>query len=586
MADESFLNAIMQNSTFGYTYNKILLDEDGRPCDYIFLDVNASYERMIGMPRDKIIGKKVSEVIPSLSEDSFGWIDCFGQVALTGEQTEFEAFSKAVGRWFHISILSPERLYFVGISFDITDKKEIELQLAQSEEMNRRYIEGAPDGIFITNEEGRILSVNPAACKLLGYGQQELINREFTENVHEKYKAMTMKGFMQLKRTGKKNSVRDMVRKDGSTITVMLDSVKIMEGQYMAFCKDITDIRTLRSEKEQYLNVFESITQPVLIMDADWLITAANDAFVELYGYTREELLHSKPSIFNPDIEELNAYDNIENPSANLYETIWNSVTDPARRKWEGVIVNRKKDGSLIWVDFLVNGSFDEQGKLQNILCFPIDVTARRLVERQNRIKLYQTIADLAELRDDETGNHMRRVGIFAKRIAQGFGMNAQFCANIELFAPMHDIGKVGILDSILRAPRKLTVEEFEVMKNHTILGHNIVKGKPELEMAAEITLHHHERFDGQGYPHGLPGDKIPLAAQITSLCDVYDALRSPRPYKIPWSHEEAATCIERSAGTQFSPELIGQFSHLKREFEEIYRDYRDDPSGSGHHSA
>jgi PAS domain S-box-containing protein len=321
-------------------------------------------------------------------------------------------------------------------------------------------------------------------------------------------------------------------------------------------------------------------------MDAEGLITAVNDALVELFGYSRQELLHSKPSMFNPDIEELNAYDNIENPNANLYETILSSVSDPARRKWEGVIANRKKDGSLIWVDTLVNGSFDEQNKLQNILCFPIDVTARRQIERQNRIKLYQTIADLAELRDDETGNHMRRVGIFAKRIAQGFGMSPQFCANIELFAPMHDIGKVGILDSILRAPRKLTVEEFEIMKNHTVLGHNIVKGKPELEMAAEITLCHHERFDGQGYPHGLPGNEIPLAAQITSLCDVYDALRSSRPYKAPWSHEEAATCIERSVGTQFSPELIDHFMHLKREFEEIYRDLRDLPPRAGHQSA
>lgn len=587
MADDSFLNAIMQNSTFGYTYNKILLDEDGRPFDYLFLDVNASYERMVGLPRERIIGKKVSEVIPNLAEDTFGWIECFGKVALTGEKNEFEAFSKAVGRWFHISIISPEYLYFVGISFDITDKKQIELQLAQSEDMNRRYIENAPDGIFITDENGLMLSVNVAACKILGYEQCELLGKDFVETMQEKSRAKTIKGFAQLKQTGKKNSVREMRRKNGSSVTVMLDSVKIQEGRYMAFCKDITDMRALRNEKEQYLSVFSSITQPVLITDSAGRITAVNDAFVDLYGYSREELLHSTPKVFNPDIEELNAYTGYETANANLFATIWASVTDPALRKWEGVIVNRKKDGTLIWVDFVVNGTFDERDNLQSILCFPIDVTARRQVENQNRIKLYQTIADLAELRDDETGNHMKRVGIFAKQIALGFGMGAQFCANIELFAPMHDIGKVGILDSILRAPRKLTVEEFEVMKNHTILGHNIVKGKPELGMAAEITLCHHERFDGQGYPHGLPGCEIPLSAQITSLCDVYDALRSARPYKAPWSHEEAATCIERSAGSQFSPELVGHFTRLKSDFAEIYRNFRDEPkhSASGPHA-
>jgi PAS domain S-box-containing protein len=98
MVDYSFLNTVMQNSTFGYTYNKIILDESGHPCDYVFLDVNAAYETMIGLSKDQIIGQKVSEVLPELSEDSFGWIDCFGKVALTGEKTEFEAFSKAVGR--------------------------------------------------------------------------------------------------------------------------------------------------------------------------------------------------------------------------------------------------------------------------------------------------------------------------------------------------------------------------------------------------------------------------------------------------------------------------------------------------------
>jgi PAS domain S-box-containing protein len=581
MADDSFLNAIMQNSTFGYTYNKILLDEDGRPSDYIFLDVNASYERMIGMPRDKIIGKKVSEVIPSLREDSFGWIDCFGKVALTGDKTEFEAFSKAVGRWFHISILSPERLYFVGISFDITDKKEIELQLAQSEEMNRRYIEGAPDGIFITDETGTLLKVNAAASRILRCEPADLIGKHIIDTFHDKSKEHAQRGFEELKRTGRKESVREMLRKDGSFVTVMLDSVKTQEGQYMSFCKDITAIRALRSEKEQYLSVFESIKQPILITDAHGVITAANDAFVDMFGYAREDLLSHQSG----KLLRLNGGDTTDEAENAMIAEINRCVADPSCRTWEGVITSHHKDGTIVWIDLLVNGAFDEHGVLQNVLCFPIDVTARRLVENQNRIKLYQTIADLAELRDDETGNHMRRVGIFAKHIAQEFGMSAQFCANIELFAPMHDIGKVGILDSILRAPRKLTVEEFAIMKNHTILGHNIVKGKPELEMAAEITLCHHERFDGLGYPHGITGDKIPLAAQITSLCDVYDALRSSRPYKAPWSHEEAATCIERSAGTQFSPELIGHFSHLKPDFEKIYRELRDLPSSAEHTS-
>lgn len=170
----------------------------------------------------------------------------------------------------------------------------------------------------------------------------------------------------------------------------------------------------------------------------------------------------------------------------------------------------------------------------------------------------------------------MRRVGIYSRLFAKALGMNEKFCADIELFAPMHDIGKVGILDSILRAPRKLTEEEFRIMKNHTILGHNIVKDKKGIEMAADITLSHHEHYDGSGYPNGLYGKHIPLSAHITSFVDVYDALRSRRPYKEPWSHEETVTYIKSRSGTQFDPDLEEAFNSLHEKFAAVFDELKD----------
>ena len=171
----------------------------------------------------------------------------------------------------------------------------------------------------------------------------------------------------------------------------------------------------------------------------------------------------------------------------------------------------------------------------------------------------------------------MRRVGLFAKLLARELGMKEKYCNDIEIFAPMHDIGKVGILDSILLAPRKLSPEEFEIMKTHTTLGHNIVKGKAEFEMAAAITLCHHERFDGTGYPNGLSGKHIPQSAQITAISDVYDALRSKRSYKEPWSHEKAIAQIMASSGTHFDPDIVQHFLHLEERFNKIFKELADD---------
>ncbi len=189
----------------------------------------------------------------------------------------------------------------------------------------------------------------------------------------------------------------------------------------------------------------------------------------------------------------------------------------------------------------------------------------------ETKIGLYKALADLAEMRDQETGNHMKRVGLFSQVLAQAYEKPSKFCSDIKVFAPLHDVGKVGISDSILLAERKLTDQEYEKMKEHTLYGYEILKDKEELTMAAVIALSHHENYDGSGYPFGIKGEDIPLAAHISSLADVYDALCSKRPYKEPWSHEAAVEEIYSLAGTKFSPKLIEKFKGVEGNFKRIY---------------
>lgn len=208
-----------------------------------------------------------------------------------------------------------------------------------------------------------------------------------------------------------------------------------------------------------------------------------------------------------------------------------------------------------------------------------------RLFEYENRLKTeeenvriscYKTLCELAEARDHETGTHLSRISDLARCLAEAAGCSEEFCKNIEMFSPMHDIGKVGIPDGILHLPRKLTEAEFTIMKTHPSIGYEILKDKDTLEIAAEIAYTHHERWDGLGYPRGLKGDNIPLSGRIVAIADSYDALRCIRPYKMPFSHEETTEWIKEGAGTAFDPDLVEVYCQVEKEMDRIFNSQYD----------
>ncbi|HTX57139.1 MAG TPA: HD domain-containing phosphohydrolase [Candidatus Acidoferrales bacterium] len=182
------------------------------------------------------------------------------------------------------------------------------------------------------------------------------------------------------------------------------------------------------------------------------------------------------------------------------------------------------------------------------------------IVERE--IETIARLTRTAEFRDDVTGMHVVRVGHMCAALGRAVGLGEEDCRQLLLAAPMHDIGKVSTPDAILLKPGKLDAGEMEIMKHHTTAGYEILKNSrsPMLQLAAEIALTHHERFDGTGYPSGLRGSEIPLSGRMCSIVDVFDALTSVRPYKEAWPIEDARENIRANAGTQFDPELVATF--------------------------
>jgi len=184
-----------------------------------------------------------------------------------------------------------------------------------------------------------------------------------------------------------------------------------------------------------------------------------------------------------------------------------------------------------------------------------------------------------AEYRDEDTGAHIQRMSHYAATVARKIGLDDSTAETILYAAPMHDVGKIGIPDRILLKPGKLDPDEWEIMKQHTIIGGKILEDSDAgfIKLAEVIALTHHEKWDGSGYPKGLKGLKIPLAGRITAIADVFDALTSKRPYrKEPFSLEKTFGIIKEGRGSHFDPEVVDAFFAAKDEILSIKEKYKD----------
>lgn len=238
------------------------------------------------------------------------------------------------------------------------------------------------------------------------------------------------------------------------------------------------------------------------------------------------------------------------------------------------------------------------------------DLLEHRVKERTrdldlSRQEIIWRLAKAAEYRDEETGNHVVRVACYSRTIAKTLGMPANFIDQIFLAAPLHDIGKIGIPDSVLLKPGKLDEDEWRIMRRHCEMGASILSDSsrlrqaagvffgtadpnvwipiqtPLMVMATAIALSHHEKWNGKGYPFGKSGEEIPIEARIVAIADVYDALRSRRPYKEPFPFEIAIDIIEQGTGEHFDPAVVDAFLECVHEIQSIERELADSDANS-----
>lgn len=348
--------------------------------------------------------------------------------------------------------------------------------------------------------------------------------------------------------------------------------------------------------------VFQAMKQSpngIVITDKNSVITYVNPRFEEITGYSASEMIGKNPKVQKSGVHTKSFY-------KNMYETMNKGLI------WEGEIQNRKKSGDLYWESASMSAVFDAKGQVTHYVSIKTDITDKKKMEfklEEQRLELELDIknksieledsqqatiialAKLTESRDKDTGGHIERVQHLSRILVKSLRQNSKYYhldsiyeTHIYYASALHDIGKISIPDQILLKEDKLTKEEYELMKTHVTIGGAILSGMIKhypnselIKLGNEIALYHHEKWDGTGYNQGLKGEEIPISARIMSLVDVYDALRSKRPYKEKMTHEEAYDVIVEQSGKHFDPEVVEAFIHVAHHFNSIYHKFHHD---------
>ena len=456
-----------------------------------------------------------------------------------------------------------------GIGIDITERKQAEEALRESEEKYRNLIERANDGIVIV-QDGIVKYINARLAEMRGVTVEEVIGTPFTDHIYpdelpgvvDRYKQrMAGKDVSPIYETA-------LRRRDGSKIHTELNAGMVTyQGKPadLVIIRDITERKraeeALRESEEKYRILVENATEVILIAQ-DGRLKFTNHAAVGLTGYSDQEL-RSSPFIdfIHPDDRPM--------VGERYLRRIKGDVSQP---RYSFRLIN--KDGSTKWVE--IDAVFVAWKGKPATLNFLSDVTERKKNEEKLRQTLdglgkalsgiFQVLSALTEKRDPYTAGHQRRVADLARAIGQEMGLVAERVEGLRLAGTIHDMGKIAIPSEILSKPTHLTEIEFNLIKVHPQVGYDILENIDFFWPIATMILQHHERMNGSGYPQGLKGENILLEARILAVADVVEAMASHRPYRPALGIEAALEEIEKSKGVLFDPDVVSACLTLFRE--------------------
>ena len=445
--------------------HEIILDDQGLPVDYRFLEVNRAFEELTGLSDRQLVEKTVLEVLPGTEKV---WIDTYGEVALTGVPQEIEDFSQELEKYFTVRAYSPRRGQFVTVFEDITERKQMENRLR--EQVYRDSLTG-------------------------------LHNRRYLESQLPNLR-------------GKEHLPISVIIGDVNGLKIINDSMGHQKGDEVV---------------KRAAQAFLEVARP-----GDLVVRWGGDEFILVLPRT----------------------------SSHEAQTICTAINDSAVAKGETGLAPSIALGYATKTE--LEESISDIVRQAETSMYQQKISSAQSRRSALVLSLQQALAE----KSHETEEHARHLRGLAMSLARRIGLSDGEVVTCSLAALLHDIGKVAISESILDKPGPLTDEEWEVMKRHCEIGHRIVSSSPDLLDVAEAVLHHHERWDGKGYPFGIRGTDIPISARIVALADAFDAMTTDRPYRSALSWSEAIAEIASLAGSQFDPGLTREFLAMLAEAE------------------
>ncbi len=459
-----------------------------------------------------------------------------------------------------------------GTGRDITESRRQQASLAESEQRYRSLVEHSPEAIAVYSDD-RIVYVNAAAVTLFAAaGPEDLLGRLIFDLVHPDCHALTKERARLSQQEGKPSALalQQYVRLDGRVIDVEAVSTSITyqgrpAGQVLI--RDVTE--RLRAEEQVRATndmrrlIMDNIPQFIFWKDQDSVYLGCNQNFARGAGLAHPDEIVGKTDFDLPWTTE----------EAEFYRAIDRDVMRENTPRLHLLETQRQADGREKWLETNKVPLHDSQGRVMGILGTFQDVTDRRRAEEQIRrlnaelTEAYDATIEgwsrALDCRDHETEGHSRRVTELTLRLACAVGLDGEELVHVRRGALLHDIGKMGVPDRVLLKPGPLDDGEWEMMRRHPSLAHEILEPVAFLRPSLDIPFCHHEKWDGTGYPQCLRGEQIPLAARLFAVVDVWDALRSDRPYRKAWDRGRVLDHIHGLAGTHFDPQVVGAFLSL-----------------------
>jgi len=591
--DENFYKQIIEDSPIGYAYNKIICD-GGIPCDYEVLDVNSTFEKLTGLLRSNIIGKKITSVFLYFKDFDYEWIKNCGNIAINGGKKEFEHFSTILNKMYKVNVYSPKKGFFITIFVDISKEKEQLYELEESHKRMENILEGTNVGTWELNmKTGEILH-NERWAEMLGYTLEELspiTNDTWKKLVHPDDLIQECIRDSQLynKEIEYYDDEYRMKHKNGSWVWIH-DRGKVIswaeDGQphiicgthtdisdkkkkqeeilYLSYCDQLTGLYNRRFYEEELkrLDVKRNLPMTIIMADVNGL-KLINDSFGHVLG---DRLLKKVAEVIKKGCR---SDDIVARLGGDEFVVILTKTDEEEAeqiiKRINALAINEKVGSINVSIAFGYETKKTEDESIQEIFKNSEDHMYRHKLYESSSIR-NQTI-DLIMNTLYEKSNREMLHSIRVSEICEEMAINMNFSQDevnqIRIAGLMHDIGKMGIDEKILNKTERLNSHEWKEIMKHPEIGYRILSSSNEFSEIAEYVLKHHERWDGSGYPRGFKGEEISLQSRIIAVADAFDAMTSDRPYRKGLTVEEAICEINKFSGTQFDPNIVKIFINM-----------------------